>query len=1039
MALQKQTITLDFGFGGLDQKPDKLVQPIKFSELQNARFSKIGRIERRKTVETFSSSMTAIKLFSDGTRVAAVVDSTTTPPTICAFDSASASYTAAPDRTWYQRRIAPLPVGELVAERLGATNFASNAPQADRADGANHYCVTLRGTDDVGTVAPMIEIYDKTTNALLYRDYPLFDCRAMRVVAHPLGLRDDFFIAAADSNSTVFFANVSVTLGITYVTTAPSQTACVAGKFDIWACPDPNAATSAVIFIAACQTTGISLQVHSWPTNGDVASTSATVINSANTVTRLCIANHNNATTTSNAMLFWHESVNGLKTATYNHSRTVVLSPASVTTDTTTPNALAGVQLADGTYHVIAGYSGSSSSANYIRPWWINASNTPSSVTGIGDHLGMSLVSKAAAKPGDSYSQFWGCYPAPGGSSNFLLALSSTTLHTTPFASQQQRYSTLGRLFYATAFGELPASHSGVIPNLVYSSSVFTTVLSQSQTTDAIGLFLSGLQYSPRSIKHRSDRGWLSVDDDGSILTTGGYLQMLDPIDGPSPLGPQIYPVISVSAASGGSMAAGSYAFSAVFEMRTSDGRRYMSAPAAPVTVTLTTAQSVTVTFQTYRLRDGMGGAGIGGDGVVKLKVYRTLVNESQVYYKCAEPAGSSTANTVSVNVSVTDSAVGSEEPLYTVGGVFDNWTPSAPIAIASNGRRMLAVAGDRPNFVVQSKPKQQFRGREFFADIGKEIAGGGDRIWGLASYLDRWFAFKQSAIYVATGDGADATGQNDTLSEFQPLTTDLGCVEPRSIVTTPAGIVFRAPSGFYIIGQDMNPRYIGAAIEDSFASFPGSALSTRVVTDAFYDSKNQRAYFATNSPTVFVLSVFETEAGYDLRWSYDRHSSASSNYGHYSVAVVNGRQFLANGPGYPYIVAESLTYYNTSNGFDPDFAFTTAWVPMGGIQGFGRVYKAKVLGTVGAAASVTVTVAVGYDFATTWSETHSIAASAMRNGEFEIPVARQKCQSVRFRVTQAMPSSLTDVGYAPNQIQLEVGIKPPSSRLPASARARKV
>ena len=73
MALQKQTITLDFGFGGLDQKADpKLVQRVRFTQLENARFNKVGRIDRRNgnaasfttQIETISATQVTAVTFS---------------------------------------------------------------------------------------------------------------------------------------------------------------------------------------------------------------------------------------------------------------------------------------------------------------------------------------------------------------------------------------------------------------------------------------------------------------------------------------------------------------------------------------------------------------------------------------------------------------------------------------------------------------------------------------------------------------------------------------------------------------------------------------------------------------------------------------------------------------------------------------------------------------------------------------------------------------------------------------------------------------
>ena len=82
MALQKQVITLDFGFGGIDQRTDqRYLQKVKFADLSNVRFNKIGRIDPRPGSYSFASlSQTVDKLIARQDGLVAICSSHTLLP-----------------------------------------------------------------------------------------------------------------------------------------------------------------------------------------------------------------------------------------------------------------------------------------------------------------------------------------------------------------------------------------------------------------------------------------------------------------------------------------------------------------------------------------------------------------------------------------------------------------------------------------------------------------------------------------------------------------------------------------------------------------------------------------------------------------------------------------------------------------------------------------------------------------------------------------------------------------------------------------------
>lgn len=1043
--LAKQTIVLDFGFGGLDQKSDpKRVISTKLLDVNNARFNKVGLLERRVGFEEVGTiSNTVIRIMANDGKISVATSSVTTPALVQRISTSGESFTVANGPS-VGPRYNTMPAGEIVAQRISEARSSNylieQPPQIDRADSTNYYCIVQSG---------LASIYDRTTNILCKSEAIMSSSTESagtrhRVIAHPLAqsLTIDNFVIAVDSTTQVRYFTFSNTSALTAV--AGMATESVSGaKFDLWACADATQSLSAMIFTASSLTAGINLRRSTWPTSGGVGSAlSETTVASGLTVSKLCIANsHNPSDTTMPVRLFWCETVAGLRTATYNHSLTVVLASGSVTSTTTAPITMTGCQLSDGMSHLIVQYTGTPS---FLRSWSVNSSNTVT--LNLGDYTlyGTVLNSKAAAKSGDAYCQYWGGYAGSNQETMFLYASSAglVTAAAQQFANRQVR--ALGRAFHTNAQGNIASTTvcGGVVANMQCIGSEFVTVaLEKTRIVTAAGVVNNKFVVS--SLKHRNDRGWLYTKSRNETVMTGGFLSVDDGVGGTLPAGPQLFPVVTVSATTGSNMVAGVYAVSGIFEYKNSSGRVYRSAPATPVNVTLTTTQAVRIGYDAYAIPDE-----ISQD--VQFVPYRTLVNESQVFYRSAALTGGDagggnigSATSVTSNLDDTDANMAASEPLYTAGGVYENWQPSAPIAVASNGRRVLVVTGDRPTFVVESKPiDNDANGLSFFESVGREIAPCGNRIYALASYLDRWFAFKEAAVFVAQGDGADVTGQNDTLSEFQQLSNGLGTTQPRSVVTTSVGVVFRSERGFYLIGGSLDPVYIGDAVEDY----------TSAVKDAAYDEDNDLVHFTLEDGTELVLTIFETAQGHDIRWSVDgtfalNGSAAVNGVRYIALAVPNGSHSL-----YKQRTTANVSLYldgQSSSTAIPDFNATTSWVNVGDIQSFGRLYHGLVMGTLPTAQQVagrstTVTIQVGYDGNTSWTETHTISSADFElNGEtaqFRFSPQRTKFEMIRFRISQSIPSN-GDGGYkgfSLNQIKLIVGVKPPDNKIKSSARARK-
>ncbi len=146
---------------------------------------------------------------------------------------------------------------------------------------------------------------------------------------------------------------------------------------------------------------------------------------------------------------------------------------------------------------------------------------------------------------------------------------------------------------------------------------------------------------------------------------------------------------------------------------------------------------------------------------------------------------------------------------------------------------------GALPTTAGASQPRQSPTGLRTFVRHGDRLVGIADdraTIWYSAPLVSgeaRWFsdvftipidalasqdgaivAYSETEIYVVRGDGPPENGGNGT--EFSPpqrITSDSGCIEPRSIVTTSAGTFFQSSRGLDLLTRSLSVEWAGAAV----------------------------------------------------------------------------------------------------------------------------------------------------------------------------------------------------------------------------------
>jgi len=282
---------------------------------------------------------------------------------------------------------------------------------------------------------------------------------------------------------------------------------------------------------------------------------------------------------------------------------------------------------------------------------------------------------------------------------------------------------------------------------------------------------------------------------------------------------------------------------------------------------------------------------------------------------------------------------------------------------------------------------------------------------------------FKQTSIYILTGDGPTDTGaQNDFLVP-QQIASDVGCTEPESIVETPQGVMFKSAKGIYILSRALQVEYVGAKVEEFNALNVSGAV---VVPD-----QNQVRFTTTQGRTLVYDYFFQV-------WTTFTNQESVS-----AVGWQNNFVFLkSNGEAWQ----ESAVY--ADNGSIIRTRISTQWFQTGGLQGYQRCYSGILLGEY--IGEHRLRVRVAYDFEPFYREEFIMNPIPVVNGDvfgtgiygsgsfgggtgvyqFDFKPARQKCQSMRLLIEDAFPDNEGTGAFNITGLTLVIGIKGGTNRL---------
>lgn len=534
-----------------------------------------------------------------------------------------------------------------------------------------------------------------------------------------------------------------------------------------------------------------------------------------------------------------------------------------------------------------------------------------------------------------------------------------------------------------------------------------------------------------------------AVELGGSLYTGGG---MVAQYDGRrlTELGFYSYPdqqPADYVAASGGNMEDGDYLYAVVYEWPDSLGNRHQSA----AKVTTVTVNSGSDTGQVTINIDGVretrkewrlsSGSFFQTDGrPISAAIYRSEVNGETLYRlegpgvpsfeDLARPGG---ATFTFVDTFESDSvSLASREILYTSSNganELQNFPPPPSKVLCAHQDRLWGIRLEDPTEAWYSKFVTPNIGLAWNPSL---IVKFQERMTALASMDGNLYAFSRGSIYTVIERPADNTGLDTTYEAPQRLSGEIGCSEPRSVVTSPVGIFFLSPCGLYVAPRGGGtPEHIGDPIEKTLASYP-------VIVGAIHAPEAQQVRFACvdqeGSAGVGRILVYDYSVGQWFVWNYGEIPIGS-------IVLHLGKMVLAIPDS-----SETHKIWREDDGFDDPSGFVgatlvTGGIALGGLAGYQAIQYVTLLGK--RLGDCQLQIEESHDDANTWgtAKTWSLT-EAETDLRRRYAMLKRKSTRVRYRITLLQAGETVDSeGAALNGMALEVQRLSRSDRLRAGYR----
>lgn len=578
-----------------------------------------------------------------------------------------------------------------------------------------------------------------------------------------------------------------------------------------------------------------------------------------------------------------------------------------------------------------------------------------------------------------------------------------------------------------------------VLPNRVqYASGIarLSVVSRRTGVTDSVNLVTLDFADAARHPLTDYRRGAYAANTAGAWFDGGSLVA-------PIPTRPPP-PVLSTPSA-GAITTSSTSSYVVVYEWSDAAGNVYQSAPSDPVTIGPLAAKSVNIDVPQW-------GIAYQGKGNFRASVYRT-VSAGTTYYRIPiavngdgylnDPQSFPALQYSTIFDNATDAEIITQPQLYTqpgvVGAALQRQAPPSLRTLCVHRGRLFGV-DDTGSTIWYSSLPVDGEG-VWWTEIQTIAVGDGATINALASLDGRLYAFVEEGIYVIDGDGPSDNGVGGDFIATR-LSSDLGCVNERSIGAYVDGVFFESRRGIDRLSRSQTVDWLGSTATDTLAAYP------RIVSTTVSRELSIVRFVCLNAAGTDGRTIC-----YDYlqnAWSVDALSDAAGA----SRPIVAGAITRVGGAN-RFVCADPtglVSREDSSTRLDlgswVGVSITSHWLRASSLQGEQQAVSVNLLGRRQGNADLTIE--LGYDYrSAAWSAPITYDAAAIDSvlntlGRLQLECIADvngRSQAIRIRVRDATPSLPATypvgTGAGAEILALSLAVSPQSGRvrLPSGAR----
>jgi hypothetical protein len=369
----------------------------------------------------------------------------------------------------------------------------------------------------------------------------------------------------------------------------------------------------------------------------------------------------------------------------------------------------------------------------------------------------------------------------------------------------------------------------------------------------------------------------------------------------------------------------------------------------------------------------------------------------------------------------------GTGTPIYTTGGEVEAACPEGgQIAVVANGRLWVSdlYRRERVQFSKRLTPAtgtQDVLAPEFNELFGYVVPSGRP-VTGIGDLDSSVAVFTDQEVYVISGSGPDDAGNGNDFSGLVPISSDTGCLSPRSVVSCPFGVLFQGEAGIYLLDRTLQLSFVGAAVERTLQQYPN-------VTSAVLVSRPRTTevrFTCNQGDDIGKILVWQYET---KQWSVWDVTTAGPNTPFAGACMHQGVYHLVAYTGRVY--REDATRWLDDGDQWITMAASTAWLQGDGQSGWQRTRSATLLQDSKDPHELTIEIYADFEDTPaqdpyTWTSAELAAFPGhSKRQQPRLGIARQKGQAHRVRWYDGpADDSVTGQGYTMAGLTFELGIK---------------